>query len=185
MSAPVHDGLFVTFSSPGNRLLGCETGPVQQFPGGADRDGGVKHPADHRAYPGQGPSLVLDPAGRCWAGLQRLGQPSHLGVGQPPQRSRSAFRGQGLFTAGRPGPPPRVRRLRRHLQRCRDLHRSHSVSEHPRRLAADLFPAGSALRTDPTTIAVSHTPSNAACEPSAITRNGDVDFSQTLTSKGQ
>jgi hypothetical protein len=63
------DGLLVTFSGPGDRLLGSETGPVQQFPRGADRDRGVKHPADHRAYPGQGPPLVLDPAGYCWTGL--------------------------------------------------------------------------------------------------------------------
>ena len=179
------DGLLVTFSSSSDRLLRCETRPVQQVPRGADRDRGVKHPADHRAHPGQGPPLVLDPAGRRRAGLQRLGQPQHLSVGQPPLRSRSAFRRQRLFTADGPGSPPGVRRLRRHLQRRRDLHSSHPFSEHPRRFAAYLFPARSALRADAATIAISHTASNATREPSAITRNGEVDFTQTLTSKGQ
>lgn len=86
----------------------------------------------------------------------------------------------------RPGPPPRIRRFRRHFRRGGDLHRGHAVLEHPRRLTTEyLFPPDPALRADPTAVALSHTASNATGEPSTITRNDDVDFGRTLTSRGQ
>ena len=78
--------------------------------------------------------------------LQHRRQPLHLGIGRSAIRTRCAVGHQCLLTAGNPGPPPRVRRLRRDLPHGSDLHRAHPIGEHPRRLPADLLPTVSTLR---------------------------------------
>lgn len=185
MAAPVFDGRFVTFGGTLDRLLGRESGPVQDLRDGGDAEGDVEHPADQGADPGQRPALILVPAGRGRALVELHDQFLHEWFGQHRVGAGCAFRGQGLIAARGPGTPPCVCRLGRNLQRGRDLRTAHPVAEHPRRLLAYLLAADASLRTDTTTVAVSHVLPTDAWQRSEITQTGDVDIRVTLTREDQ
>ena len=156
MAAPVFDGRLVTLGGPLDGLLRAETGPVQDHGDGADGEGEVKHPPDHRTNPRQGPALILIPAGRGRTFVQLRDQFAHQFRRQHRIRARRALGRQGVFTTRDPGPPPRVRRFGGDLQLGGDLRHRHPVAEHLRRLPAYLFTPCASLRTDPTAVPVSH-----------------------------
>ena len=145
----------------------------------------VEQSGDQRHHPHQGPTLILAVAGRCRPAFQPFPQPSQLLVRQFWIRARGALRAQSLRAAGNPGPPPLIRRLRRHFQPLSDLDRRHTSREQFRRLLPYLLAPDPFHLVNATTIAVPHETSrpdttHTRRSPESLT----VDSKETSTPKG-
>ena len=159
MSPPRHDCVLVTFGRPMTGHLRRPAHPTQQQRSTLKAVPDVEHRRDERNHPDQRPSLILDITRRRRPGLQPLLQPEHLPLAQLPPGSTRSLRRQRIRPTGQPRTPPRIRRLRRHLQPHSHIDSSHTSGEQIRRLPAHPLPPLPARLGQPATIGIPHPPS--------------------------
>ena len=109
---PLRDRGLVALDGPVDRDLGRVAEAVQRERHPPRRAGDPEQAVGQRRRAGQGPALVLVPAVRGRARLQRCAQLRELGLVAPARAPTGPLGGEGPLPADPPGAAPLVHRLR-------------------------------------------------------------------------